>query len=211
VTEPLPADEAPRRWGEASALFDEEEARRRLLAATERCIIRKGSVQIQVGDVANEAGVSRSTVYRYFQSRDELIRALLLLRTDAAFGRLVSTLADPDDARSTLPQLVLGPVGLVKGNPLNEALYHPDSRALMMKAFGLSVDPSADVAFKHFGPLFEQWQITGQICGNLDIRQTVSWVTSMSSTLLTPPWDVMTTDERRTFVDAYLVRALLTR
>ncbi len=201
--------EAPRRWGDASALFDEAEARRRLLEATERCIIRKGSVQIQVSDVANDAGVSRSTVYRYFQSRAELIQALIVSRTDAAFGRLAASLAMPDDARATLPHLVLEPVGLVKGNPMNEALFSPESRALMVSEFGMTADPSGDVAFKHFGPMFERWQITGQIHADLDLRRTVSWVTAMSSVLLTPPWDTLSRDERLVFVESYLVRALI--
>jgi AcrR family transcriptional regulator len=65
-------------------LLDEHEARRRLLEATSRCIVRRGNAQIRMAEVADEAGVARSTVYRYFRTRDDLILDLLLSRMDSA-------------------------------------------------------------------------------------------------------------------------------
>jgi AcrR family transcriptional regulator len=52
-------------------------ARERLLDAAARCIARDGLAATTIASVAGEAGVSRPTVYRYFDDRDELIRASL--------------------------------------------------------------------------------------------------------------------------------------
>jgi AcrR family transcriptional regulator len=198
-----------RRWGDESALFDDDEARRRLLDATGRCIVRRGSIQIQMADVAQEAGVSRSTVYRYFQSRNELVLELLIARTDAAFAKIVAGLPAPDDARLTIPELVLAPIGLVDGNPLNEALYSPESRSLVSPSLGPGAEQSVDATYKHFAPLFERWHATGQVHADLDIRETVRWINAMTVLLLTPPWNAMALDERVAFVERYLVRALV--
>lgn len=200
---------APRRWGDESALFDEDEARRRLLDATGRCIVKAGSARIKIGEVADEAGVSRSTVYRYFASRDDLIVGLMVARTDAAFGRIVAALADPDDARVTIPELVLGPVGLVEGNALNEALFTSESRAVVVSSVGLGGGQTADVSMKHFGPLFGPWQESGQVHTDLDVRETLQWLNATAFTLLSPPWDEMSAPARRAFVDRYVVRALV--
>ena len=52
-------------------------ARERLLDAASRCIARDGLAATSVASVAAEAGVSRPTVYRYFEDRDELVRGAL--------------------------------------------------------------------------------------------------------------------------------------
>jgi len=61
-----------RGWGERSP-GDAEEARERLLDAAERCFVRWGPAKTTLEDIAEEAGVSRATVYRYLNSRVDLI------------------------------------------------------------------------------------------------------------------------------------------
>jgi AcrR family transcriptional regulator len=61
-----------RGWGERSPA-DAGEARERLLDAAERCFLRWGPAKTTLDDIAEEAGVSRATVYRYLDSRIDLI------------------------------------------------------------------------------------------------------------------------------------------
>jgi AcrR family transcriptional regulator len=53
-------------------------ARERLIAAARRCIVRDGLASTGIAAVATEAGVSRPTVYRYFEDRHALIMATLI-------------------------------------------------------------------------------------------------------------------------------------
>jgi AcrR family transcriptional regulator len=53
-------------------------ARERLIAAAGRCIVRDGLASTGIAAVAAEAGVSRPTVYRYFEDRHDLILATLI-------------------------------------------------------------------------------------------------------------------------------------
>ena len=50
------------RWGDANSLNADGRARRRLMEAAGRCIIRRGNAEIRMAEVADEAGVVRSTV-----------------------------------------------------------------------------------------------------------------------------------------------------
>src|SRR5947209_19530518 len=84
--------EPSRWWGDDRAILDDEEARRRLLDAAGHCIVRRGNAQIRMAEVADEAGVSRSTLYRYFRNRDDVLLHLLLARVDTALGELVGAL-----------------------------------------------------------------------------------------------------------------------
>jgi AcrR family transcriptional regulator len=49
---------------------DESEARERLREATLRCVARNGLTRTSVSDIANEAGVTRPTIYKYFDGKN---------------------------------------------------------------------------------------------------------------------------------------------
>lgn len=202
------AQSASRRWGDDSALLDDDEARRRLLEAAARCIARRGNTQFRMAEVADEAGVVRSTVYRYFATRDELLLGLLLVRTDTALAAFVRSLEDPHDAARTIPDLILGPIARVEGNPLNEALFATESTAVA-SAVQAGVEPVVDVLMRHFGPLLQAWQADGQLRADLDLREAVHWLNATSHFLLAPPWRQRTAAAKARFVEQYVVRALL--
>ena len=53
-------------------------AARRLIEVTAECIARDGLTRVGIAGVAEQAGVSRPTVYRYFENRNELVIATLV-------------------------------------------------------------------------------------------------------------------------------------
>lgn len=55
---------------------DDQEARHRIVEAASKCVDRLGPTVFSLSEVANELGVSRPTVYRYFPSTDELLSAV---------------------------------------------------------------------------------------------------------------------------------------
>lgn len=200
--------EPNRRWGDDRALADDDEARRLLLDAAARCIARRGNTQIRMAEVADEAGVVRSTVYRYFASRDDLVLDLVLMRIDAAEAKLVRSLRNPYDAARTIPRMVLVPVSSVTGDPLNEALFAGESTALAT-VLELGSDRIVDVIGKHFDPLFERWQADGQMHPDLDVREVARWIHTAALFLLSPPWRHRSASAKRRFVDQFVVRALV--
>ncbi|MGF7238657.1 MAG: TetR/AcrR family transcriptional regulator [Frankia sp.] len=213
VVAPAPSDgetakRGARWWGSETALLDDDEARRRLVAATARCIVRRGSARLPIDDIAAEAGVSRSTVYRYFKTRDDLILGVLLSRIDLAMEHLVHSLPHPDDAALAIPDLILNSVDLIGGDEVNVALYSEDSRSLVT-ALEMTSEPIVDGIHRYVGPLLEGWQADGQLRSDLDIRETVRWLNTVALLLLAPPWSGRSRDAMRTFLERYLVRALV--
>jgi TetR/AcrR family transcriptional regulator len=197
-----------RRWGGERALLDDSEARHLLLEAASRCIVRRGNTQIRMAEVAEEAGVVRSTVYRYFSSRDELLLALLLLRIDSALADHVGSLPNPGDAARSIPDLMMGPVESVVGNPLNEALMSSESTAVTT-ALEIGSEQIVDVIVRHYGPLFDRWQADGQLHGDLDPRETARWLHTAALFLVAPAWRHRPAAAKRRFVEQYLLRALV--
>jgi AcrR family transcriptional regulator len=72
---------------------DEDEARRRIVEAATACIDRFGLAKTSLSDVAAEAGVTRQTVYRYFPSLADILRAVAMAGVEEFAGRMERHLA----------------------------------------------------------------------------------------------------------------------
>lgn len=200
--------EPSRRWGDDRAILDDEEARRLLLDAAGRCIVRRGNAQIRMAELADEAGVSRSTVYRYFAGRDEVLLGLMMARVDVALGELVRALRYPDDPERSLPEMVLARVESVAGDPLNEALFAAESTAVTT-ALEMGSRPIVELLLRHYGPLLQRWKLAGRLYDDLDPGWVVQWLNTTTLFLLAPSWRHRSAQDKRRFVEQFLVRALV--
>lgn len=200
--------EPSRRWGDDRAILDDEEARRRILEAAGRCIVRRGNTQFRMGEVADEAGVSRSTVYRYFPGRDDVLLGLMLRRVDHALAESVRSLPAPEDPVRSVPQMVLARVESVDGNPLNEALFAAESTA-MASALQKGSEPLVELLLRHYGPLLERWKAAGLLYPDVDFRSVVQWLHTATLFLLAPSWRYRPHADKRRFVEQFVVRALV--
>lgn len=197
-----------RRWGEQRALSDEGEATQLLLEAAGRCIERRGCTRISMAEVAEEAGVTRSTLYRYFPNRIDLITALLLSRAEGFVSASAAALPDPDSAAASLSPMILQPVEKARTSALSVALFAPESEGIAVSV-EMESDAVFDIAMRHYGPVLSRWQASGQLYGDLEIETIIRWITALALVLLSSPWRELTPEERRTFVDKYVARALL--
>src|SRR4051794_17389045 len=105
------------RWTEHRRVRREE-----LVAAAVEAVRRAGP-DFAVGDVAREARVSKTVIYRYFSDKDELIDAVLERISGAVLlPRLLGGLAaeQPGDDRERLHAVIAAFVAIVEDEP---ALY----------------------------------------------------------------------------------------
>lgn len=87
-------------WGGSPPPTNDTEARSRLVDAARRCFERFGVEKTTIADVATEAGVTRRTVYRYFDNSDTLLRAAFALAAGGIVDRMLAyarTFRDPGE------------------------------------------------------------------------------------------------------------------
>jgi TetR/AcrR family transcriptional regulator, transcriptional repressor for nem operon len=60
--------------------------RERILQAAAELVAEKGAAGMSLDDVRARTGASRSQLYHYFQDRDDLVRAVIGVTTDAVLG-----------------------------------------------------------------------------------------------------------------------------
>jgi TetR/AcrR family transcriptional repressor of bet genes len=81
-----------------------ERRREQLIAATMKCIARKGMSSTSIGDVAKEAGLSQGIVNLHFESKDNLLNETLRHLADDYKTRFIKALesSGPDAASKLL-------------------------------------------------------------------------------------------------------------
>ena len=76
--------------------------RERSLDGAMTAIARHGLSKLGMSDVSLSAGVSRGTLYRYFPSRDELLRSLAAFESQRFRERVTAVLCEPVEGTSRL-------------------------------------------------------------------------------------------------------------
>jgi len=100
-------------------------AQQRLLEATGRCIAREGIAATTVAAVAAEAGVSRQTVYRYFDGRDQLVLRAVRAAAEELRTKIdlhVRALSDPADM---IVETVVFALAELRKDPVLRAMMDP--------------------------------------------------------------------------------------
>lgn len=129
-----------------------EARRREILAAGFHCFARTGLHGTTMQDIADEADLSAGALYRYFESKEALVRALAVDsagRRAEAYGRL-----EPGGGADALADLVFEMMGALQTDEGEasvrldvrlwaEMLDRPEDRELILDAFASVAEPVA--------------------------------------------------------------------
>jgi AcrR family transcriptional regulator len=200
------------RWGD-EAPADTNAARERLLDAAETCIDRFGLAKTTVEDIAAAAKVSRATIYRYFDNRDELVLAVVLRSLDrSGGGDLDDWFADADTPAEFGEALVNAMVALLdrlRHDPKLEVLLNRDTRGVSASITGAS-EALFTIVLDDWRPRMTSAQRAGLVRADLDVDELSEWVLRGVLSLLTVegPRHHSMQDERR-LLATFLVPALV--
>ena len=184
----------------------------RILEAAERCMNRYG-VAVSMGDVANEAGLSRGSLYRHFGDRDTLVRSVLARAAD----RFVAGAAVSIDRRHTLSAQFAQAIGVVA-----DSVRRLEAEAGGTRRRSVRDTPLALVLVRNSDWLAERWMAfwqerlgpardRGEVRPDIDRRGAAEWLTrALLSFAVAPEIEVDPSDHRavRRFVDRNLLRGL---
>ncbi|RIY00720.1 TetR/AcrR family transcriptional regulator [Aureimonas flava] len=92
---PIPCDRR-------TAAGEDPAKRRQILEGARRAFVGLGFDAASMNDVVREAGVSKSTLYVYFRSKEDLFRALIECEREAYLAEVEALLTDPGEPADTL-------------------------------------------------------------------------------------------------------------
>ena len=96
---------------------DASEARERIIRAAMRCIAAQSAERASLGAIAEEAGVSRPTLYAYFDNREDLMQQVLLVTAQSYVEHVLAHARKFDTAAERLVELIVYAVTEIRTEP----------------------------------------------------------------------------------------------
>jgi len=81
-------------------------SRAALMAAARHCFATRGYFNVRIADVTQRAGMSQGSIYWYFASKEELLKAVLAEAFESLGAVMTEAAAAPGDARQKLDHLL---------------------------------------------------------------------------------------------------------
>ena len=107
------------------------ETQTRILDAAFRAVATYGLSRFTMEDVAREAGLSRQSVYRYFDSKDALVMSLVYREEEAFLDGTRRAYADHEDLQDAVEQAVAFCLRMAREHPLLDRLLASEPEILL--------------------------------------------------------------------------------
>jgi len=183
--------------------------RERLLDAAEGCLEQFGPQKTSMEDVARAAGMSRATVYRYFENRDALLLGVASRQASSLAADAINYLARFNTISDWLVEGLLFTLRELPNRPVFASLVTSlDSRAsgnLFLGSTGL-----VQIGVNVLRPMFANAKAQGLLRDDVDPEMLVEWLLRVLWTYLNAPSQVATDEEgMRTLFRMMLIPAVL--
>jgi len=168
--------------------------RERLLDAAEGCLEQFGPQKTSMEDVARAAGMSRATVYRYFENRDALLLGVASRQASSLAAEAINYLARFNTISDWLVEGLLFTLREMPNRPVFASLVTSlDSRSsgsLLLGSTGL-----VEIGVNVLRPMFANAKEQGLLRDDVDPEMLVEWLLRMLWTYLNAPSQVATDEE----------------
>jgi AcrR family transcriptional regulator len=158
--------------------------RDRLIEGAAACFYRHGVAKTTIDDVANEVSLSRRTVYRYFNNKNELFAAVISheLEDMSREGRKIYESMPFSEAVVEVSLLMSRRVA---ESPTLSRLFGAAAAGETLEVL-FGGQEFTNLVTKFLGPFIRQAQDKGEIRRDIELIDAVEWVTHVVFSLLGP-------------------------
>ncbi|MEX1147108.1 MAG: helix-turn-helix domain-containing protein [Sphingomonadales bacterium] len=188
--------------------FAESPTEERILAAAYQCFDRRGVGKTSIEEIARTARVSRQTVYRYFSGKDDIIDSICCREAALINIEVRKGVSRSMDFATILTEALFIIVRQGLANKYLRSVL--DSTTFQIKA-AMNTSRIHQLNRGWWRRFMEQAMGRGELAGDLDLDDVLSWLMTAQSTLQIRFRDGdMTNNEMRWFIRRFFVQPLVT-
>ena len=186
-----------------------DEVRVSILDAAEHVARQRGPGKLRVEEVARKAGVSRATIYRYFNNKDELVHGVLLHKAREFSDAVIDQLVEVEDPGDMIVEGILIARDMVAADPFFEPFLNPTGAPTTRRLAGGSKGIRLVIA-DGLRPAFELAEQVGILREEVTAQNAADWTFMVTFGFLTiPDSEERTRAEERVYLRRMLLPSLL--
>ncbi len=182
-----------------------------ILDAAFTCFQRDSIGKVTMSDIIAESGLARTTVYRHFPAKDDIISQLVLRDIDDLIRRLEEIrVAHSGHAleRQVLEELDFA-IGEFCRRPILAELFTRDP--IRLNRLGLSDDTVIEYAQRASRSTFESIEAAGRLRSGVSLEDFTDWCNRVVMTfVITPHPRQESPADMRTYIKKFIVPSLVT-
>jgi CheY-like chemotaxis protein/AcrR family transcriptional regulator len=177
--------EASLRWG-SGMRSDPTSARTRLLDTALACFRQQGIGNATVTDIAQQAKVTRQTVYRYFDSYSAILKAVTRRELNALWATLHDELAPTSRFGDYLVELLISGLNYAHTEPAKKFLFAPDTLPIVNEIL-LGDKDYLNLQLKFLQPVYEGFVGRSSSASNLELLAFCEWFNRILASYIEKP------------------------
>jgi AcrR family transcriptional regulator len=173
-----------------------------------KCFERHGIMKTTVEDIAKAANVSRATVYRYFDNRDEIVLAVMLRDTDRHLSRIKSRIERQSGLGNALVEFVDVTVRAARRDPSLGMLFTGEAARMTGSIIAGGSVSLFERVTAFLKPMFTLWR--EELRPGVEPSDASEWVLRILLSILTVDGPKRRSPEStRAYIERFLVPAIV--
>jgi AcrR family transcriptional regulator len=184
---------------------DYEATRRRLVDAAEAIVRDNGVGALRLDSVADAVGLHRSSVYRYFNSKEELVTAVVVQETLRVGRRVIDQLGASSSPERLIVEGLAIALTELANDPVHQSLMAPSASEAMARVGGKALTEGIRPLVE---PMFDAAADQGVLREGVTADDALRWLQIVASGLVRQPDIVPDRDELTALLELMLVPVL---
>lgn len=157
--------------------------RERILDAAGRCLAQSGYQRVSMEAIAAEAGIGRSTLYRYFPNRDEVLKGVVVRESRRHHSRIVPRAKSEPDIGTAILTFVRLIRDAASQDPTIGAIFNRDNQIFTRRVLVESSIELFEIHARSLEQIFEGRE--HELRAGVTLDDAAEWVLRVTLSLLT--------------------------
>lgn len=194
------------RWGDGRRA-DSDFAREQILDAAWRCYQTNSIYKTSMEHIAREAKVSRTTIYRYFENRDEVLTGVIVRALHTLVNEVREHVSETATFAEFLVEALATATEAAPRSPVFSVLLQ-EQNAVMSRIYIGSAD-IIGIVNEFFLERFERAHRAGELRDGIEFPQLVDWLIHVLTAYVLAPSPLRGSSEWRQMLYRFLVPSIV--